>query len=649
MDTKDDAAETRGIGKPETGPVSDITDLSGVQLDERFAIIELIGEGAGSRVFKAEHRLLDSVVAVKVLRENLVDSRPALERFKREARLAMRLSHNNIVSIRGFGTNNEGQPFIVMEYCDGITLERELQKGKLGPQKSVEIGRQMADALAHAHRLGVIHRDLKPSNIILVKETATGANVLAKLLDFGLARDTGAGATSGGGVTSPGAAGGSASGGNLTQASSILGTPNYMSPEQCLKKPADERSDIYSLGCVLFECVTGRKPFEADSDLALMDKHVHELPVFTPTDDVSAGLCAVILKCLQKDPARRFQSALSLSEELAGARTAVAIRDLRLSRLIPVFAVLAVVAAGLVAAVVYKQMVKQQTLPVPVTTARTKTLQKLEHHQIASAEADPDDLLTEANLETYGAPRRKLDLVRAEKLYYESMERALKLGRVRTYAKASVNLAQMYIFHMHDYRRADALLLETMEKARNEKHHLFEATALLAVSLTKQGKLKEANRYCMAALSANPSEAEHKRREMTVMMAGNFIKMGDCINARKVAVVDEKELSYRELSPDLMKQKVWSDIICAYLHLYFDENKAAEKKVSELVRDLEGVSNRNEYVSEIHTLYLLAGKEGQERLAGRLSDLEQKSTGVIIPELPPEEAIGKMDDSPARK
>jgi eukaryotic-like serine/threonine-protein kinase len=245
-------------------------DLSGTLLDERFRIIERIGAGAFSDVYKAEHKILGEMVAVKVLKtSSLSADKSSIERFKREARLALRLDHENIVKLRAFGVGSSGEAFIVMQYCRGRTLEEELKKGLLSVPFTVAVGRQIADALDYAHGLGIIHRDIKPSNIFLATDSSTASDpVVARLLDFGLAKDIGVALSA------------AEQGGMLTRTAQMLGTPAYMSPEQCRMQAADSRSDIYSLGCVLYEGVTGRRPFEAESDLAVMSMHLQSEPTF---------------------------------------------------------------------------------------------------------------------------------------------------------------------------------------------------------------------------------------------------------------------------------------------------------------------------------------------------------------------------------
>jgi hypothetical protein len=231
-------------------------------------------------------------VAVKILHAELLDDPDMVARMQREARAVARLSHPSLVSAFATGTTDEGRPFLVMEYVDGRSLERELTEVSMRPERAIRIARQICGALADAHAAGVIHRDLKPANIMLVQRRC--APDLVKVLDFGIAkldRDDGV----------------------LTRAGAICGTPHYLAPEQANGDPVDPRADLYGVGVLLYRMVTGRVPFGGTS-LAAMLGHLHDRPV---APDVDASLAALIMRCLEKDPALRPQSAEELDALLA--------------------------------------------------------------------------------------------------------------------------------------------------------------------------------------------------------------------------------------------------------------------------------------------------------------------------------------------
>jgi len=259
----------------------------------RYEIDSVLGEGGMAKVFRGTDNVLGRTVAVKVLAPRFAKDNQFVARFRREAQAAAALNHPNVVSIYDTGSEN-GIHWIVMEYVDGRTLKDVIrEEGPLLPERAVEIGQSICLALATAHDKGLVHRDIKPGNIMLTPPGET------KVMDFGIARAI-AGADT------------------LTQTAAVLGTAAYLSPEQAQGKPVDARSDIYAVGCVLFEMLTAHPPFEGDSPVAIAYKHVRETP--TPPSrfngDVPKELDAVVLKCLAKNPDNRYQTTRELAEDL---------------------------------------------------------------------------------------------------------------------------------------------------------------------------------------------------------------------------------------------------------------------------------------------------------------------------------------------
>jgi serine/threonine-protein kinase len=283
---------------PDCGPKSGFDFTPGQRFGSRYQIIEEIGCGGMGVVYKALDNELGRVVALKMIRPELTSDPGILERFKQELLLASEVSHENVIRIHDLG-EADGIKYFSMRFIDGTSLQDLLgTAGRLNTERAVGIARQVANALSAAHRKGVIHRDLKPQNIML-DQAGT-----AYVMDFGIARAVGAEDTAVHGM--------------------VVGTPEYISPEQAGGRPADERADIYSLGCVLFAMLTGRKPFEAASTSEMLRKHMSENPVppsrFSP--GLSPDLDRIVLKCLEKDPAERYSSVpdlLSALEALTGA------------------------------------------------------------------------------------------------------------------------------------------------------------------------------------------------------------------------------------------------------------------------------------------------------------------------------------------
>jgi serine/threonine-protein kinase len=275
---------------------------AGVRLGS-YEIIELLGAGGMGEVYKARDTRLDRTVAIKILPSQLASDPQFRERFDREARSISQLNHPHICTLHDVG-EHQGTAYLVMELLDGQTLARRLERGALAMTEALTIAIQVADALDAAHRAGIIHRDLKPGNIVLTKGGA-------KLLDFGLAKTTAPAVTAGHSMlpTTPQ---------NLTAQGTILGTFQYMAPEQIEGQEADARTDVFAFGCVLYEMVTGRKAFQGKTQASLLGAILKDEP--PPIRQVQplapAPLDHVITRCLAKDPDQRWQSAADLAHEL---------------------------------------------------------------------------------------------------------------------------------------------------------------------------------------------------------------------------------------------------------------------------------------------------------------------------------------------
>jgi serine/threonine protein kinase len=263
----------------------------------RYRLVRSIDRGGMAEVWEAHDEVLARPVAVKILHRHLADDDAFVERFRREAVAAARLSHPGIVATYDTGAD-DGVAFIVMELVRGRTLRRALESGPpLAPPEAVRIAAEVADALEHAHRAGLVHRDVKPGNILLCEDASGGARV--KVADFGIAKLA-------------------AGGGDLTQTGALVGTAKYLSPEQVEGRSPDARSDVYALGVVLYEMLCGRPPFAAETELATALQHVRALP--PPPRRLRAGippsLEGVVLRAMAKAPADRYQSAADLGAAL---------------------------------------------------------------------------------------------------------------------------------------------------------------------------------------------------------------------------------------------------------------------------------------------------------------------------------------------
>jgi TolB-like protein len=288
---------------PNVRPAAPADPLVGTIVDGKYRLDALLGRGGMGVVYLATHLQLDRAVAIKIMLESVLAMAGGFERFQREARAIARLKHGNIVMIHDFGGAPDVGAYLVMEHLEGRTLRQIVaDRGMLTVELSIAIMRQVCSAVQAAHGAGILHRDLKSENIFLEGAHDDVAHV--KVLDFGIAKLL---------VTSERA------GQNLTEEGAIIGTPGYMSPEQAAGGRADVRSDVYSLGCILYEMLTGRLPFVAQSIPALLQMHLMEDPVVpsATAPSVPPELDAVVLRTLAKWPENRYQSARELDEALA--------------------------------------------------------------------------------------------------------------------------------------------------------------------------------------------------------------------------------------------------------------------------------------------------------------------------------------------
>jgi serine/threonine-protein kinase len=285
----------------------------------QFELREIAGRGAMGTVYRAYQRTMDRIVAVKVLRSEIVKEPGVLKRFMREARAAARLQHPNIVTVHMVGETEDGVPYLVMEHIDGVSLEAISEAQ--GPQplaRTISFGRQIASALSEAHSLGIVHRDLKPANILVTDRSRTAD--LVKVLDFGIAKLVHADADQS----------------MMTADGTIFGTPHYIAPEQASGGDVDHRVDIYSLGCILFRLATGVLPFEGTQSMQVVLKHLREEPPKPRSIDpqIPQALEDLILACLQKSRNRRPDDAEQVIASLD--RIEADARQPRSQRLAPV-------------------------------------------------------------------------------------------------------------------------------------------------------------------------------------------------------------------------------------------------------------------------------------------------------------------------
>jgi serine/threonine protein kinase len=274
---------------------------TGSTFAQRYEILEAAGKGGMGEVYRVQDRQVDEEMALKLLLPAIASDAGTIGRFKNELKLARKIAHRNVC--RMYDLNEEdGTPFITMEYVAGEDLKSLIKKERRLPEETaVDIIRQVAEGLAEAHKAGVIHRDLKPQNLMIDEKGR------AKILDFGIARS----------IDAKG----------VTRTGMMIGTPDYISPEQAEGEEADSRSDIYSLGAILYEMVTGRVPFRGDTALSVALKHKTQIPEdpHKLNPEISDDLSRLILVCMEKDKERRYQSVEELLLDLDRLQAGAAI------------------------------------------------------------------------------------------------------------------------------------------------------------------------------------------------------------------------------------------------------------------------------------------------------------------------------------
>jgi eukaryotic-like serine/threonine-protein kinase len=284
-------------------------DLIGRLIDNKYQIEELIAKGGAGSVYRATHVQLNVPMALKVMHSNSTSDVTTLERFRREAYAAMQIRHTNAIAVMDFGVTADDLVYVVMEYLQGMNLRQKLKQKKFfAIQEANEVMQQICAAVAVAHKRKIVHRDLKPENIFLHLD---GDIEVVKVLDFGIAKFKGA-------IHNE-------SDGNITRQGFVVGTPNYMSPEQCYGKEVDARADVYSLGILLYEMLTGQMPFVGPSHTAIAVKQATEKP--KPTYEVRKGIPAVVnavvMHALEKSANNRPSDTMAFAAELEAAVKAV--------------------------------------------------------------------------------------------------------------------------------------------------------------------------------------------------------------------------------------------------------------------------------------------------------------------------------------
>jgi eukaryotic-like serine/threonine-protein kinase len=307
---------------PADSSLPENVSLVGRVLSDRYRIESVLGEGGMGAVYLAEHVLMHKRVAVKVLHPEMTRMPEVVARFEREAMAAAHIDHPNVAAATDFGKLEDGAFFLVLEYVEGTSLRDLLVNGPLDLARALHVADQIVLALVRAHSLGIVHRDLKPENVMLVERD--GDPNFVKVLDFGIAKVP-VGDLAGGDE-------GATSGKVLTQLGMVYGTPDYMAPEQALGQEIDARADLYALGVIIYEMLTGRRPFEGDNKIALLGLKVTNvapsLSAKRPDARFGAAVEQIVARLLEKEAAKRFQDAREVGEAIEKVRVAEAQTEL---------------------------------------------------------------------------------------------------------------------------------------------------------------------------------------------------------------------------------------------------------------------------------------------------------------------------------
>ena len=287
-------------GTPLVKDTTQRVDLVGKVIADRYRIVKLLGEGGMGQVYEAAHVNINKRFAIKLLRPEIVSNPDAVARFRQEAWSASSIGHDNIIEIDDFATLPDGSVYLAMEYLAGVALaDRMVEEPPILIGEALQIFIQVSSGLLAAHEKGIVHRDMKPENVFLVEKSG---RLLVKILDFGIAKVSGGESQS------------------LTRTGAIFGTPHYMSPEQAIGNPLDHRSDIYSVGVIMYEVFTGKVPFEAESFMGILTKHITMQPkapsLAAPTRNIPPEVESVIMRAMAKDPGDRQGSMAELRDEL---------------------------------------------------------------------------------------------------------------------------------------------------------------------------------------------------------------------------------------------------------------------------------------------------------------------------------------------
>jgi serine/threonine protein kinase len=588
----------------------DPRSLIGTTFAGNYEILAIAGSGGMGTVLKARQSGLDRMVAIKLLGSTFLDDVDEQKRFEREARALSQLLHAHIARFYLYGADAGGQLFTVMEWLEGNSLSSLIHRlEKLAPERAVKIALQIADAAGYAHKAGIIHRDLKPANVMLLQDPEKD---FVKVVDFGLARL----------LAIP-----DSQSQRLTATGALFGTPFYMSPEQCTFQKADGRSDIYALGCILYEMLCGSPPFVSTDPLVVMKRHQMEEPVLPfgkSVQHLPAGLETIILKCLAKDPQNRYQSMdelvsdLQLVEQNSGQSIKWISPGQRKQCSDGQRRAVALAGAGLLAAVTSLCLffsdlfvVERAGLSLKLDASEQNCLYWQHTSEQLSRQNEPDKALRVAIAVSHSLNLKSMEPVPAIKVSLGFADKLLKFNDNRSASEYALSALTMIAASLaKDEKSAPALVLDAEEaagillqtKVALNKDRIQMLTHIARISIDELEK-RQAN--CLLSLIYENSFARQGRLYKVIL--GNSLPedLRRCLEDHdKMLVVRGEISSYRESierTKILLRQyekqpksmiAVHVSKLAIYLSLRFpDDARKAVDEVTLLIRNPDNIED----------------------------------------------------------
>ncbi len=508
----------------------------------RYKIVQELGRGAMGVVYQAHDPQIDRLIALKVLRQDRVTSDDFVKRFLKEAKAIGRLSHPGIVTVYDIGQDH-GTIYIAMEYLDGTALDGVMAGQKFSPEEIVDIGSQVASALDYAHQKGIIHRDIKPPNIICT------SNGTVKVTDFGIARIE------------------DAAGQQQTKAGEILGTPLYMSPEQVSGMTVDGRSDIYSLGLILYELATGTRPFKGSNLTTIFKAITQDIPqpVLELSQDIPAELSSTIMQCLDKEPGNRYPSGEKLTKALTRSLPSSPQRSQlkndsksQTSNLMPLLLILFSLIGLGIGVLVYYTTNSHNQLIKPFSSPEKTNIKKdiISHQQVSSAEAEKKPVKTKPDITPDNQPAPKITKQSITRLEPKAKKKTISQSKQapQTTTKETSSIAiitrdpDQNLTHPQEQDVVQEVKIKQEEKS-NSKNVLDFLFSTISGNKKEAGKQKEN----ATIQKQTPQTSAHEKPAFELIPPDSGLDLTEHDNETSFSVIESnEELQNKDVKVDLL-------------------------------------------------------------------------------------------------